>query len=57
MTKISVWLKDFHGATAIEYALIVAGIAIALSAVVYTMGSDLVSLFQAFSDVLASAIQ
>jgi pilus assembly protein Flp/PilA len=33
------------GATAIEYGLIAAGIAVAISAIVFTIGTDLVNLF------------
>ncbi|TAN49301.1 MAG: Flp family type IVb pilin [Rhodospirillales bacterium] len=38
-------LSEDRGATAIEYGLIAAGIAVAIVAVVYGVGSDLINLF------------
>ena len=38
-------LTEDRGATAIEYGLIAAGIAVAIVAVVYGVGSDLINLF------------
>lgn len=43
------------GATAIEYGLIAAGIAVAISVVVFTVGSDLVSLFSGIGATISSA--
>lgn len=43
------------GATAIEYGLIAAGIAVAISVVVFTVGSDLVSLFSGIGTKITSA--
>lgn len=37
--------KDTRGATAIEYGLIAAGIAVAIAAAVFALGGDLASLF------------
>jgi len=37
------------GATAIEYGLIAAGIAVAIAAIVYTVGDDLVAMFEEVS--------
>ena len=42
---ISAFLKDESGATAIEYALIAAGISIAIITVVSTLGSKLNTIF------------
>ena len=42
---ISVFLKNESGATAIEYALIAAGISIAIITVVGTLGSKLNTIF------------
>jgi pilus assembly protein Flp/PilA len=56
MTKSFHWFEDVCGATAIEYALIAAGIAMAITVVVFTIGTDLVSIFQAISTTLASAL-
>lgn len=39
------FLANQEGATAIEYGLIAAGIAVAISAVVFTFGEDLAALF------------
>lgn len=38
--------RDCGGATAIEYALVAAGIALAISVVVFTMGDEVLVLFQ-----------
>ena len=49
---IKIWKKFFaseEGATAIEYGLIAAGIAVAISAVVFTFGQDLAALFTSMS--------
>lgn len=49
MTKLTSYLQSFiankEGATAIEYGLIAAGIAVGISAVVFTFGDDLNALF------------
>ena len=45
MSKIIVFLKDESGATAIEYGLIAAGIAVVIIAAVNTVGSKLNSTF------------
>ncbi len=52
--KESYVLAD-DGATAIEYGLIAAGIAVAISAIVFTMGDNLVAMFTAASDQIATA--
>jgi pilus assembly protein Flp/PilA len=39
------FICDEHGATAIEYGLIAAGIAVAIAVVVFTVGSQLNTLF------------
>jgi Flp pilus assembly pilin Flp len=38
---LAVYLRDWHAATAIEYALIVGGIAVAVLAIVYNVGDTL----------------
>lgn len=43
------------GATAIEYGLIAAGIAVAISVVVFTVGTDLVALFSGIGGQLTGA--
>lgn len=45
MTIFRLWLLRRDGATAIEYGLMVAAIAIAISVAVLTTGGDLVTLF------------
>ena len=53
---MSQFLKNFatneSGATAIEYGLIAAGIAVAISAIVGTLGTDLPAKFKAVDDKL-----
>lgn len=44
--KKEAWARCEDGATAIEYGLIAAGIAVTISAVVFTFGEQLVSMFQ-----------
>ena len=46
---------DESGATAIEYGLIAAGIAVAIVAIVFTIGDDLVALFTGISTDLQDA--
>lgn len=45
MKRLVRFLKDDQGVTAIEYGLIAAGIGIAISAVVWLVGGELVTLF------------
>ncbi len=47
-------VDDKDGATAIEYGLIAAGIAVAIIAVVFAIGNDLVLFFQAVDTKLQS---
>lgn len=44
------FIRDLCGATAIEYALMAAGVALAISAVVFTLGDELLALFQEVQD-------
>ena len=46
------FVRDEKGATAIEYGLIAAGIAVAIIAVVQGVGTKLTSTFQSVSDNL-----
>jgi pilus assembly protein Flp/PilA len=55
LQKIETFVLCEKGATAIEYGLIAAGIAVAISTVVFTAGSDLVALFTAIGGKIASA--
>jgi pilus assembly protein Flp/PilA len=52
MTKISAFLKNESGATAIEYGLIAAGISIAIIAVVNGLGTQLNDKFTSISTQL-----
>jgi pilus assembly protein Flp/PilA len=52
MRKLTQFLRDESGATAIEYGLIAAGIAVAIIAVVNGLGDKLQSTFQKVSDQL-----
>jgi pilus assembly protein Flp/PilA len=45
VSKIKKFLKDESGATAIEYGLIAAGIAVAIIAIVNTLGGTLNGIF------------
>jgi len=49
------FLKDQSGATAIEYGLIAAGIAVAIITVVQGLGTKLKATFKSVSDNLGSA--
>lgn len=48
------FIKDEEGATAIEYGLIAAGIAVAISVAVFAFGDDLTALFEGLSGSLAA---
>jgi pilus assembly protein Flp/PilA len=52
MSKLVQFFKDTSGATAIEYGLIAAGIAVAIIAVVQGVGTKLTATFQSVSDNL-----
>ena len=45
ISKVQAYLKSENGATAIEYGLIAAGIAVGISAVVFTFGDNLEAMF------------
>ena len=49
------YLKDEDGATAIEYGLIAAGIAVAIAVVVGLIGDELLTMFTSVQDELADA--
>jgi pilus assembly protein Flp/PilA len=52
MSRLVAFLKDEAGATAIEYALIAAGISIAIIAAVNTVGTTLNATFTSVSTAL-----
>ena len=53
MSKLFAFLKKEDGATAIEYGLIAAGISVAIAAVVWALGDDLLALFTQIETALA----
>ena len=55
ISKFKAFARSEKGATAIEYGLIAAGIAVAISVVVFTVGSDLVALFSGIGGKITSA--
>ena len=55
MLKLMAWIRTQDGATAIEYGLIAAGIAVAISAVVFTFGGDLAAMFDDMSTTISTA--
>jgi pilus assembly protein Flp/PilA len=55
MTSIKRFINDEPGATAIEYGLIAAGIAVAIITAVNAVGTDLGSLFGRISGKLNAA--
>jgi pilus assembly protein Flp/PilA len=52
MSKVSAFLKDESGATAIEYGLIAAGISVVIIATVNAIGSSLNTKFNSISTQL-----
>lgn len=52
MKKLAQFAKDESGATAIEYGLIAAGIAVAIITAVQTVGTDLTAMFGTVSTKL-----
>ncbi len=52
MSKLIAFFKNEHGATAIEYGLIAAGISIAIIAVVNGLGTNLNTKFDSISTQL-----
>lgn len=52
--RICTWRNDFLrtacGETTIEYALIAAGVAVAVAGIIYVTGADVTALFQSISD-------
>ncbi len=53
MRKLLLLLQDRRATTAIEYSLIVGGIAVAISVIVFAVGSDLKGLFQSIGTMVA----
>ncbi len=55
IAKVQACMIQEEGATAIEYGLIAAGIALAISAAVVAFGDQLTTLFSTMTDTLADA--
>jgi pilus assembly protein Flp/PilA len=55
MERIKRFFKEEEGVTAIEYALIAAGIALAVVVIVFTVGQQISSTFQKVADCLPGA--
>ncbi len=55
ITNLKSFGKDEQGATAIEYGLIAAGIAVAIIAAVFALGDDIKGFFEEVSSKLDSA--
>lgn len=53
--KKEAFIRSQDGATAIEYGLIAAGIAVAISVVVFTFGEELAGLFSDMSAKISGA--
>ena len=53
MTFVSRFVKDESGATAIEYGLIAAGIAVAIIGVLTTLGTNLTGTFTSVADSMS----
>ena len=54
LTDLKAFYRDKSGATAIEYGLIAAGIAVAIIAAVFALGDDIKGFFEDVSDKLKS---
>jgi len=52
ISMLNMFRKDTRGATAIEYGLIAAGIAVAIAAAVFALGTDLEAIFGNVADSL-----
>ena len=52
--KKEAFIRCKKGATAIEYGLIAAGIAVAIAGIVFTVGSDLVGLFSGIGNKITA---
>jgi pilus assembly protein Flp/PilA len=55
LSYIQAYTKNEDGATAIEYGLIAAGIAVVISAAVFAFGGELNTLFEDLGDSLEAA--
>ena len=56
MKKLIRFFKDEKGAESVEYAMIVAGIVLAIAAAVLLLGGTIVNVFSAITSTLANII-
>ena len=54
MNEVKAFINDEEGASAVEYGLLIAGIAVAVMAAIYTIGTNLNTKFTSVGDKLAS---
>ncbi|MFI5331849.1 MAG: Flp family type IVb pilin [Desulfobaccales bacterium] len=55
MSQIKAFVREEEGASAVEYGLLVAGIAVAVMAGIYAIGSNLSTTFGNVADKLTAA--
>lgn len=55
MNQIKAFIRNEDGASAVEYGLLVAGIAVAVMSGIYLIGSNLSSTFQGVASKLTTA--
>jgi pilus assembly protein Flp/PilA len=55
MSQIKAFVREEEGASAVEYGLLVAGIAVAVMAGIYAIGTNLSSTFQGVANKLSTA--
>ncbi len=53
MSKAKSFIRDEEGASAVEYGLLIAGIAVAVMGAIYTIGTNMNTKFTAAGDQLA----
>jgi pilus assembly protein Flp/PilA len=53
MNEIKAFINDEEGASAVEYGLLIAGIAVVVMAAIYAIGTNLNAKFTSVSDKLA----
>lgn len=56
IAKKEAFVRSEEGATAIEYGLIAAGIAVAIAAIVFTFGDSLQQLFSGMNDKIGERL-
>jgi len=52
LAKTQAFIRDEEGASAVEYGLLIAGIAVAVMAAIYAIGTNLNSTFNSVADKL-----